>query len=191
MKPYLLAAAAISVLAFGTRGMSQPPAGRQYSETPCLSPYEVDDLLTPLSRLAFDTRLPDGLTPRDCFAERLASRETLDTRSRGFGEQMFFWEPSELIHHPLYFEDVPLERYGHTSSPVLQPLISGTRFYWDALWLPYQMGMDPPHACRYTLGYERPGNCTYPINRKIIPPFSPRGAAFQAGAATGVSLLAP
>lgn len=98
------------------------------------------------------------------------------------------WKASALCHKPLYFEDVNLERYGHTTGPFAQPLISTAHFFVNIAVLPYKMGIHPPNECQYALGYYRPGNCA----PWIIPPvpLSLRGALFQAGAVgAGIGLI--
>lgn len=35
---------------------------------------------------------------------------------------VFQWAPTNLYHHPLYFEDPGLERYGHTYHPIVQQI---------------------------------------------------------------------
>lgn len=99
------------------------------------------------------------------------------------------WKASNLIHKPLYFEEVNLERYGHTAGPFLQPVVSSAHFFVNVAVLPYKMGVHSPHECQYVLGYYRPGNCA----PWIVPPvpLSLRGALFQAGAITGQGLLIP
>lgn len=99
------------------------------------------------------------------------------------------WTASALCHKPLYFEDRALERYGHTTGPISQVVLSGAHFFGSAALLPYQMGMYPPTECRYALGYYRPGNCA----PHLIPPvpLSGRGAAFQAGAVLGAVYWIP
>ena len=69
------------------------------------------------------------------------------------------WKASNLCHKPLYFEEVNLERYGHTAGPVLQPLVSSAHFFGNIIVLPYKMGVHGPTECQYSLGYYRPGNC--------------------------------
>lgn len=90
------------------------------------------------------------------------------------------WKASALCHKPLYFEEVGLERYGHTTGPFAQPVISTAHFFVNIAVLPYKMGIHPPNECQYALGYYRPGNCA----PWIIPPvpLSLRGAIYQAGA---------
>ena len=99
------------------------------------------------------------------------------------------WAASNLCHKPLYFEEVNLERYGHTAGPLAQPVISSAHFFLNIAVLPYKMGVHGPHECQYALGYYRPGNCA----PWIIPPvpLSVRGAWYQAAAVTGTALLVP
>ncbi|MBC8350496.1 MAG: hypothetical protein H8E66_00820 [Planctomycetes bacterium] len=93
------------------------------------------------------------------------------------------WKASGACHKPLYFEEVQLERYGHTAGPVLQPALSGAHFFLNIATLPYQMGMSPPNECEYALGYYRPGSCAPWLLPPI--PLSVRGALLEAGAITG------
>ena len=97
--------------------------------------------------------------------------------SRQWLATAFEYHASALCHKPLYFEDVQLERYGHTAGPFRQPIISGAHFMISLLALPYQMGMHPPNECVYPLGYYRPGNCA----PWMIPPIplSMEGASWK------------
>ncbi len=107
---------------------------------------------------------------------------------RSFEGTLFAWKASSLCHKPLYFEDVELERYGQTCSPLFQPLLSAAKFYLTLPILPYKMGLEPPCECIYPLGYYRPGSCA-PF---IIPPvpISLRGALLEAGVwVAGVALV--
>jgi len=99
------------------------------------------------------------------------------------------WKASNLMHKPLYFEEVNLERYGHTAGPILQPVVSSAHFFANIAVLPYKMGVHLPSECQYALGYYRPGNCAPWITPPV--PLSLRGALFQAGAVTGAVLLIP
>lgn len=101
----------------------------------------------------------------------------------------FTWKASALCHKPLYFEEVALERYGHTMGPVLEPVHSGAHFFLNIAFLPYKMGINPPHECQYALGYYRPGNCA----PWLLPPvpISLRGALMQGAAAVGLVYLFP
>ena len=110
-------------------------------------------------------------------------------RGRNFVPATVQWAASGLCHKPLYFEQVQLERYGHETGPVLQPLISSAHFFGNIAVLPYKMGIHPPAECQYALGYFRPGNCAPYMIQPI--PWSLRGAAVQAAVVTGGAALIP
>jgi hypothetical protein len=108
---------------------------------------------------------------------------------RKFAMTTFTWRAAALCHKPLYFEDVQLERYGHTYGPVLQPCISAAHFFASVPLMPYKMGVEPPLECVYALGYYRPGSCA---PRTIGPiPISVRGTVSQLGISTGLVYLFP
>jgi hypothetical protein len=108
---------------------------------------------------------------------------------RNFTMITYTWKASGLCHKPLYFEEVQLERYGHTFGPLAQPVISGAHFFANIAILPYQMGIHPCNECQYSLGYYRPGDCA----PYMIPPvpLSCRGALYEAGAVAGAIALFP
>jgi hypothetical protein len=93
---------------------------------------------------------------------------------RQFCLTTYTWKASGLCHKPLYFEEMALERYGHTWGPFLQPPISAAHFFTSVVLLPYQMGVHPPQECIYDLGYYRYGSCAPQI--LYTPPLSLRGA---------------
>lgn len=101
----------------------------------------------------------------------------------------YMWKASALCHKPLYFENVQLERYGHSWGPHIQPLVSGAHFFTRLPVLPYCMGIKAPNECEYALGHYRPGSCApyliYPI------PFTWKAALMEAGAWTGAALAIP
>ena len=101
----------------------------------------------------------------------------------------FAWKASGVCHKPLYFEDVHLERYGHSWGPYLQPIISGGHFFLSVPVLPYKMGLYPPCECVYTLGYYRPGSCA-PYMLDPLP-LSIRAGLAEAGVWTGLVYLIP
>ncbi len=103
--------------------------------------------------------------------------------------QMVYWHASSLCHKTLFFEDVKLERYGHSAGPVMQPLRSTAHFFVSLLSIPYQAGIHPPNECQYALGYYRPGNCA-PWLRDPIP-ISLNGAMYQASVVTGGAFILP
>jgi hypothetical protein len=108
---------------------------------------------------------------------------------RTFVPATFTWKASGLCHNPLYFEEVALERYGHSLGPIAQPFVSTAHFFGNIAVLPYKMGIHPMKECQYALGYYRPGNCA----PWIIPPvpLSLRGALAEAAVVGGGILLIP
>lgn len=121
--------------------------------------------------------------PTECLIEQVAFTP------RNWTPTTMTWKASNLCHKPLYFEEVNLERYGHTAGPVLQPLVSSAHFFGNIIVLPYKMGVHGPTECQYSLGYYRPGNCA----PWIVPPvpISLRGGLYQAAAVTGAFWLIP
>ncbi|MCE9524759.1 MAG: hypothetical protein K8R36_01745 [Planctomycetales bacterium] len=109
--------------------------------------------------------------------------------SRDWMPSTFTWTASALCHKPLYFEEVQLERYGHTAGPIKQPIISGAHFFLNIAALPYKMAINPPRECQYPLGYYRPGDCA-PWQIPPIP-LSLRGAAAEAGVWVGGIFMIP
>lgn len=99
------------------------------------------------------------------------------------------WKATGVCHKPLYFEEVQLERYGHTMGHIKQPIMSGAHFFASLVTLPYQAGINPPWECRYPLGYYRPGSCA----PWLVPPvpLSVRGALWEAGTVVGGVFLIP
>ncbi len=95
----------------------------------------------------------------------------------------FTWKASGACHKTPFFEDVQLERYGHSAGPFLQPLLSGAHFFANVALMPYNAGVYPPNECHYVLGHYRPGSCA----PWLVPafPLSRRGVAFEALGALG------
>jgi len=116
-----------------------------------------------------------GELPRECFFDN----RVLSPSNREWMMTTFMWKASGLCHKPLYFEQVALERYGHSTGPLTQPIVDGAHFFLTVPILPYKMGIEAPWECKYALGYYRPGSCA----PYIIPPLplSARGAALEAG----------
>lgn len=121
--------------------------------------------------------------PEECLIEQVAYTP------RSWAPMTMTYKASNACSKPRYFEEVNLERYGHTVGPYLQPLVSSAHFFGNVMVLPYKMGIHPPHECQYALGYYRPGNCA----PWIVPPVpvSARGAISQAAVMTGSFWLIP
>jgi len=129
---------------------------------------------------------PEGELPDECpLTDKIFDLEV----PRPWCPLTFTWKASGLCHKPLYFEQVHLERYGHSWGPYLQPFVSGAHFFLTVPILPYKMGLYPPGECMYTLGYYRPGNCA-PYMLDPIP-LSVRAGLAQAGAWLGGIYVIP
>jgi hypothetical protein len=94
----------------------------------------------------------DTLQPEECVVDGNPFY------GRHFSQSCVQWTASSVSTKGAYFEDVQLERYGHSRFPRLQPVISGAKFFATIPVLPYKMGVTPPSECVYTLGHYRTGN---------------------------------
>jgi len=154
----------------------------------CPSPGD-EEFFTPIRKLTVDTKPKltregrEQELPPEC---PLRGGEFLP---RQWCQTTFTWKASGLCHKPLYFEDVHLERYGHSWGPYLQPIISGGHFFLTVPILPYKMGLYPPEECIYTLGYYRPGSCAPYLLDPL--PLSVRAGLAEAGAWVGGVYLIP
>jgi len=139
-------------------------------------------------------RPQEGLICPDCpFEQELrrvgrAPGEPDNTVSpRNFAHVHFCWEPTNLYHNPIYFEDVPLERYGHTRHYLIQPFFSGAKFAAQFFGLPYQLTIYPLCSRQYSLGYYRPGECA-PYKYYQVP-WNTEAALVEAGVVSGAYFL--
>lgn len=137
---------------------------------------------------------PDGTPCKDlgeeaplCPEEVVLSNEQYIPRN--FAGSVFAWEASNLHYNPLYFEDVALERYGHTYPCWVQPFASVGKFGVQLVGLPYQMGIDPVCKEIYPLGYYRAGEWAPKLHYQI--PWNTKAALTQAGVTTGMFFLIP
>ncbi len=101
----------------------------------------------------------------------------------------FAWKAASVYHKPLYFEEVQLERYGHSARPLVQTALSGAHFVANIASLPYQMAIHPPWECQYPLGHYRPGD---PAPWLVPPvPISVKGGLAEAGTILGAVFVIP
>lgn len=133
-----------------------------------------------------DPTMPGGETACPECPEEVSLRG-MPFVPRVFPHADFSWEPSNLYHYPLYFEDFTLERYGQTRNFALQPIVSTIKFSTQLLGLPYQISIDPIWCRRYSLGWYRPGNPTPCWYYQV--PWNARAAAAMAGVYTGGAFL--
>ncbi len=139
--------------------------------------------LTPIHEITHRIEIDPGDFPQVC---PLSDR---DYRPHPWSPMTYTWKASALCHKPTYFEQVHVERYGHTWGPYLQPILSGGHFFVTLPILPYKMGLHSPQECMYPLGYYRPGSCApYMIDPL---PLSVRAGLIQAGAVLGAVHIIP
>jgi hypothetical protein len=128
----------------------------------------------------FDTQAKD---PGQALIEEPAQR------GPGWAWSSYEFAAANTFSHPLYFEDVMLERHGHERFPMLQPMVSGTRFFATIPMLPYLMTVRNPCDCEYKMGHFRTGDCVHPYCQR--PPYVGRAAAVEALWITGAVLVIP
>ena len=83
--------------------------------------------------------------------------ESDNSQTRGWAATEYFWAPTNIAYHPLYFEQAAVERYGRTVWPFGQPILSAGCFYGAFLAWPAQIVCDCPWSCYYAYGYPPPG----------------------------------
>ncbi len=159
----------------------------------CLPPYE---LIKRSSELTNDTSVARGKPELIEAAKQIKTMwcplpEAYHPNriTSAWAPTTFTWKSSSLCHKPLYFEQVHAERFGHTTGPLSQPLVSAGHFFLTVPVLPYKMGLYPPYECMYTLGYYRPGSCA-PYYLDPLP-LSVRAGLAEAGAWLGAIYIIP
>lgn len=167
-------------------GLEPLPSDEELAQNPAIQTDECPAPrdLKPIREITNKIAAEPGIFPQEC---------TLGDepfQPRNFAPMTFTWKASALCHKPLYFEQVGVERYGHTWGPFLQPVVGSAHFFGSVILLPYKMGVESPCECIYPLGYYRPGSCA-PYTVGPVP-ISLRGALAQAGATLGfVYIFAP
>ncbi len=96
---------------------------------------------------------------------------------------------ADTFSHPLYFEDVMLERHGHERFPRLQPFVSGARFFATIPMLPYLATVRPACDIEYKVGHFRSGDRVYPYVQR--PPYVRNAVIVEAAAIAGASIGLP
>jgi hypothetical protein len=137
----------------------------------------------------------DGLACPECPWEqdlrrlgRKAGDPDIAFVPRDFAHIHYCWEPTNLYHNPIYFEDVALERYGHTRHYILiQPFYSTAKFALQLVGLPYQLSLFPVWDRQYSLGYYRPGE--YVPYKYYQIPLNAKAAVVEAGVISGSYFL--
>lgn len=156
-----------------------------------LAPQKIAEWLKPIDQLNTTITPPEGRLPPDVAAQLAvgAPRDVVAER-RGWGSTAFNWEPPELYFQPPYWDRVPLERYGQTTTkPATEFWLSAAHFFGTFVTMPYKMGIDGTHDRIYTLGYYRPGSAAPPVKQTL--PYEPNAAANEFGTWAGLLLVLP
>jgi len=134
-----------------------------------------------------------GTTPEDATAGRLPTPMPLPygpDREAGWSVKTKHWVAPVYCHQPTYYEDVMLEHHGHERCVVLQPVLSGARFYTGIFFTPYLATLRPPLQDIPSTGHYRPGSCAPALRQRA--PYDPTAMKVQAAAtAAGVVALQP
>ncbi len=131
-----------------------------------------------------------GATPEDQVSGRLPATISLPHGSDRFGFWALenkTWLAPVFCHQPVYFEDTMLERHGHERLPCLQPVLSGTRFFSDIVFLPYNAYLQRPLEERYNTGHYRQGSAAPGLRQRA--PYDAGAMRFQL-LTTGTAVLA-
>jgi len=121
--------------------------------------------LRPIAALGVNIAIPAQddrgrtlIMPPDTALESTDTLEAVHAQPHPWPVLDYHWEATQLCHRPLYFEEINLERYGH-SLGCTQPLFSAALFYGRVAAMPAKLVLEPPCQCVYTLGHFRPGSC--------------------------------
>lgn len=166
--------------------LSEADAYRPMSED-CPSVEQIRQQFKPVSQIKLALQPNADERPTDCAQNVFHGRQA--PIAHNASSIAFHWEPTNFAHQPLYFDDVPLERYGQSVCPAIQPWISGARFVLTFPVIPYKMGYQHTHDCVSVLGYHRPGNCA-PCKREVLP-WDGEAALWQAASTVGLVFLLP
>jgi hypothetical protein len=121
-----------------------------------------------------------GATPEDSVAGRLPPTIDLPFGPDRYGPwaiETKTWTAPVFCHQPTYFEEEMLEAHGHERFPLVQPLVSGARFYTTIATLPYYSYLNPPLKYTERAGYYRPGSAAPCIRQRA--PYDKGALRFQ------------
>ena len=153
-------------------------------------PLRVGSLSIPNTSIA---GIGTGTTPEDATEGRLPNPMPLPygpDREAGWSVKTKHWVAPVYCHQPTYYEDVMLEHHGHERCVVLQPVLSGARFYTGIFFTPYLATLRPPLQDIPSAGHYRPGSCAPALRQRA--PYDPTAMKVQAAAtAAGVVALQP
>ncbi len=152
--------------AAAAQSVAQEAAAKQATkpETPLLTTESMIGPLRGAEQLFGRLELEQDLRH---VASRIESGPRGDADNYTWMPAAYTWISPTFYHHPLYFEQPNLERYGLGTKPALQPFASSAHFFWSIPLIPYKTLTHHPREKVYTLGNQRPGNCV-PVQRGVI-----------------------
>ena len=151
-------------------------------------PCDVDLQFNPISNVTVGLKLDPSKIPTDCSKDLFVGPQRPTAKFSSLTD--FCWQPSNFFHQPLYFDDAPLERYGQSLCPHLQPVLSGARFFITLPAIPYKIGVDHTHDCVTNLGKYRARELR-PCVKETLPLCDLDGALLTAGTALVMVLCLP
>jgi len=180
LRPDIIATAIVVVHALLVSSMSaeEPRLARRRGTNVQPSPA-ADRAFKPVDQIRVEINLDRAALPEDRATEIFSPATPASPEAFHRAEwhtSVYAWAPPEFFYRPLYFDDVPLERYGHSVYPRLQPAVSTVKYFGDVLLLPYRMVIDAPHQWVSPLGYDRPGSDAEPVRERglTLPGAYPR-----------------
>ena len=117
----------------------------------------MDDLNKPITDIELSIQDNAESKPTDVSDELLTDAYHSNYPS-SFQDRIAMWRAPNIRYQPLYFEDVALERYGHTSGLWRQPLRSAAHFAASGFLLNYNLAQQRPWTCDSPYGFFRPGS---------------------------------
>jgi hypothetical protein len=125
--------------------------------TPFVGPVAIN---TDTRSLRVNIAESDATAPADQSGELIA--QSLGKAIVVPSEKRFAWAAPDIRYQPLYFENVPHERYGQTPEgcEIRQTVLSAAHFFGSAALLPYKLLDQHPQSCDGPLGFCRPGSET-------------------------------
>ena len=115
--------------------------------------------------LSADISTKPGELPTDLAAAQFAQLPPFENHSATswpYLRHQYDWAVSNFCHHPIYFEDARVERYGTHFGPLVQPLASGVQFFASAPLLPLKLFVHPPRSYVCRGEYMRPPKPEHP-----------------------------
>jgi hypothetical protein len=176
----------------GTANFNQPPGAPDQIPMPLIRPQQVTvpGGLRPLSDITVDIAPSKGPLPKDRSDVLVVGTTSPMFYARTANIVRYQWEAPVVAHGPLYFQDVPLEHFGQSCCPYLQPAISAAKFLGNVLILPYRATLDPPCRETYNLRtYPRPGT-PVPCLRETLP-LRLKPLLVEMGVVTAIVLVIP